>query len=131
MLSPTLFITYTSDMPRHDNRIRMDICYVDDATQIVTSNGTLDHYDALVVQEANRLNTFEKKWKIKTNIDKICVVALGRKKLNDIQIQGNTTAHQTQCQILGHTVTSTGLIVKHANDKTKKVKTALTSLNRF
>lgn len=131
VLSPTLFITYTSDMPRSDNRSCMDIYYADDATQIVTSNGTLDHHDALVVREANRLTTFEKKWKIKTNIDKFAVVALGRKNLNDIQIQGNTISHQKQCQILGHTVTSTGLIVKHVNDKTMKVKTALTSLNRF
>ena len=69
VLSPTLFITYTSDMPRPNNATCMDIYYADDATQIVTSNTTSEQHDAIVVREALRLNTYERTWKIKTNID--------------------------------------------------------------
>lgn len=131
VLSPTLFVTYTSDMPRPLSANCMDIYYADDATQIVTSNGTLEEHDALVVREALRLNTYERTWKIKTNIDKFSIVALGRKKLSDIHLQGQTITHRKQCHVLGHTVTSTGLIIKHVNDKKVKAKIALTSLNRF
>ena len=58
-------------------------------------------------------------------------MALGRKKLHDIHIQGQTITHRKQCRVLSHTVTSTGLIVKHVNDKKLKANLALTSLNRF
>ncbi len=64
VLPPTLFITHTSDMPRPGNGSCVGIYYADDATHIVTSNGTLDHHDALVVREADRPNTSEKMWKI-------------------------------------------------------------------
>lgn len=131
VLSPTLFITYTSDVPRPINTNCMDLYYADDATQIVTSNTSPEGHDARVVREALRLNTYERTWKIKTNIDKFTIVALGRKKPNDLQIQGQTIQHQKHCQILGHTVTSTGLIVRHVNDKKIKAKIALKSLYRF
>ena len=86
-------------MPRSTNPNSMDIYYADDVTQIVTSNGTLEEHDALVVEEALRLNMYEKRWKIKTNIDKFTVVALGRNKLQDIHIQGQPIAHRKQCRL--------------------------------
>ena len=118
-------------MPPPENGNCMDIYYADDATQIVTSNGTLEEHDTLVEREATRLNNYEKTWKIKTNIDKFSLVALGRKKLRDLDIQGNIIPHRKQCHILGHTLTSTSLIVKHVNDKIIKAKTAISSLRRF
>lgn len=60
VLSPTLFIIYTSDMPPPDNADCMDIFYADDATQIITSNGTLNDHDTLMAS---------KEWKTKTNIE--------------------------------------------------------------
>ena len=131
VLSPTLFITYTSDMPRPINANCMDLCYADDVTQIVISNISTEGHDARVVNEALRINTYERSWKIKTNIDKFYIVALGRKRPNDLQIQGRTIQHQKKCLMLGHTVTSTGLIIKHINEKKIKAKTALKSLYRF
>lgn len=83
--------------------------YADDVTQIITSNGTTEDHKTLVLREARRLNNFEKTWKIKTNIDTFFAVALGKKKLQDLQIKGNTISHQKQCHNLGHTVTSTSL----------------------
>ena len=109
----------------------MNLYYADDATQLIVSNGTLADHDTLVQREATTLNNYERTWKIKTNIDKFALVALGRKKLNDIRVQGNTISHQQQCCILGHTLTSAVLIVKHVNDKLINAKTALTSLRRF
>ncbi len=67
VLSPTLFSTYTADMPRPADTHCMDIYYADEATKIVTPNGTLEEHDARVMREANRLNTFDKKWKINSN----------------------------------------------------------------
>lgn len=75
------------DMLRPVNIHCMDIYYADDAMQIVNSNGTLAEHDIQVVKEATRLNTFERTWKIKTNTDRFLIVAQGRKKINNIQIQ--------------------------------------------
>ncbi len=131
VLSPTLFITYTADMPAPEGDLCMDIYYADDATQIVVSNGTFQEHDSLVKREATRLNNFEKCWKIKTNIDKFTLIALGRTKPRDMNIEGNLIRHQNKCKILGHTLTSRGMIIHHINDRISKGKIALTALRRF
>ena len=131
VLSPTLFITYTADMPAPESNQSMNIYYADDATQIVVSNGTIQEHDQLVKREAVRLNNFEKRWKIKTNIDKFTLIALGRRKPSDIQIEGNIIRHQNKCKMLGHTLTSQGMIIHHINDRVAQGKTALTTLKRF
>ena len=131
VLSPTLFIIYTADMPAPVSDMCMDIYYADDATQIIASNGTLEDHDSLVQREASRLNHFERTWKIQTNIEKFTLVALGRKNPNDIQIEGNIIAHKQRCRILGHTLTSTGMIIQHVNSKIIQGTVALTSLRRF
>ena len=103
IVPPTLFVIYTADAPPPGNADCMNLYYADDATQLIVSNGTLADHDTLVQREATRLNNYERTWKIKTNIDKFALVALGRKNLNDIRIQGNTIPHQQQCRILAVT----------------------------
>ena len=76
ILSPTLYIYYTSDLtPARAGGT--DVLFADDITQIVEYEGRSKKFLARRTQrEIERINLYEKKWKIKTNQSKFKILSI-------------------------------------------------------
>ena len=79
ILSPTLFIFYTHDLPLPQSDLSTDVIFADDVTQVVEYRG--NDREQLAVQterEIVRVNEFEKVWKIKTNPTKFKMISISK-----------------------------------------------------
>ena len=77
ILSPTLYNVYISDVPAPRRHRSKNIVFADDISQIVAAHPKM--IKCHVEHEVKRINTFEKRWKIRTNHSKFTIVALDRK----------------------------------------------------
>lgn len=110
----------------------MDIFWVDDATQIVSSINAFSSHFNLAQSEASTLNSYEREGQIKTYKNKFTTVALGRVKPNDTVIKENRMQHQkSRRKTLSRTLTPRGLIAHNINMRVAQGKADLTSLYRF
>lgn len=76
-ISPTLYTTYTADLP-HETGGCINIQYADDVTQIITYPGkSRELTTRRTINEITKVNDYEKKWKIKTNRNKLKLVPIG------------------------------------------------------
>lgn len=82
------------------------------------------------IQEITKVNTYEAKWKIKTNKNKLKIVPISVKKKNDIIIDGSKIEYSPHGKVLGLTMGRTG-IERHINETINKGKSRLTELYRF
>ena len=76
IISPTLFILFTSDLPP-PRPGRMDLLFADDVTQVIEYH----HKSKLMlarrtVKEINRINKYECKWKIKASKNKFKILSI-------------------------------------------------------
>ena len=70
VLSPSLYTLYTNDLPPPEYGC-LDTMYADDITQVITSPSKSKMIMKLKVErEIERINKFERKWKIKTSEEK-------------------------------------------------------------
>ena len=79
ILSPTLFIFNTHDLPLPQSDLSTDVIFADDVTQVVEYRG--NGREQLAVQterEIVRVNEFEKVWKIKTNPTKFKMISISK-----------------------------------------------------
>ena len=65
------------------------IAYADDITQIISCPGKASMLAPKTKRAVTQINNFEKKWKIKTKIDKFAVIRVYRKNKCDIVIDNN------------------------------------------
>ena len=66
------------------------IIYADDITQIVQKKGSENNLTRETEREIIKINQYENKWKIKTNVDKFQIIPIGRKLLKKLKIDKNT-----------------------------------------
>ncbi|CAL4072100.1 unnamed protein product, partial [Meganyctiphanes norvegica] len=87
VLSPTLFLIVGNDYPeptRNNSQKNFAMQYADDFTQIIISkfNTTItqacrDQHKNNVEEEIRKQNDFERRWKIKTNVNKFTIINIG------------------------------------------------------
>ena len=129
-LSPTLYTIYTNDIPNPAYDCST-IQYADDVTQIVAYHGKSRQLMAnRTVSEIEKINEFEKKWKIKTNKSKFKIIPISVKKKNDIIIDGHLIPYSDYGKVLGVKIGNAGYN-KHLNETVQKGKHALMELQRF
>lgn len=129
-LSPTLFILYTSDMP-NPSPYSEYVVFADDVTQIVTYPGKSKQLLALHTKNAiEKINTYEKKWKIQTNINKFTIIPIGRTASEPVIINGDIYPYSTEGNVLGLKITRTGY-KNFIKNKIQILNTTLTKLKRF
>ena len=76
ILSPTLFIFYTSDILQAGPHSE-DVIFADDITHIIQNlDNDKEQLKFNTEREVDRVNTYEKKWKITTNIAKFKVMSI-------------------------------------------------------
>ncbi len=82
-----------------------------------------------VEREINRINRFEKKWKIKTSHDKFKIIPIAQHTKN-IVVNGEELNTNKEGKLLGLKVQSTG-IVGHVSTLKNKANAVVTKLRRF
>ena len=130
ILSPTLFIFYTSDIPRPGPNCE-DVLFADDITQIIEN--TDQDKEQLVIDaegEINRINNYEKQWKIMTNTTKL-------KNAVNLKNSSNSNTNRQQNYSFCKRMFNPGLKIKrtgtvsHLSDRNKSAKGQSQKLRRF
>ena len=120
VLSPTLFITYTRDLPppRHGTTLS----YADDITQIIEYAGkSKQMIKRRVEREIQTINEYEEKWRIKTNVTKFTPLSLGNYKSIPLNINNNIIEYQKEGKSLGLKVNTYGYYTHIKERKKTKV----------
>ena len=130
IISPTLFIFYTADLPNPEQGA-YDITFADDNTQIITYPGQSRNILALkTIREIKRINNYEKKWKINTNKNKFQLLSISSTKPTDIIIEGQRIPFRNRVQVLGLTIGTRG-VSSHLNTRIAMANTQVNKTKRF
>ena len=130
ILSPTLFIFYTADLPEPEVGC-YDITFADDNTQIITYPHRSTRMLARKTErEIKRINQYEHKWKINTNKNKFQLLSISSYKPHDVTIDGEVIPFNRQAKILGLSLSTRG-ITCHITERTRKAKAEINKLKRF
>ena len=130
ILSPTKYITYTHDLPPPTPYSNY-IMYADDITQIVSHPSKSKEIMKRATQRAiNHINTYENKWKIKTNTQKFQIIPIARQNPPPLPINNTNIPYTREGKLLGLTVTPTGM-TKHIEQRVAQAKRTMTKLQRF
>lgn len=129
-LSPTLFSIYTSDIPLPGPQCTY-IAYADDITQIISQPGKSRKFLARKVQaEISKINQYENKWKIKTNINKFNIFPVSIIKTEPINVNNHIIPYSSKANILGLTIHNKGY-TRQITNNIAKAKHALYTLKIF
>lgn len=129
-LSPTLYLIYTSDMPE-PAPYSEHLMFADDVTQLVIYPGKSTEIMSNHTGEAiENINRYEKKWKIKTNINKFKVIPLAKRVTSPLIVEGNVMDYSSQGTVLGLKVTGTGYS-SFIKEKKQRAQDILSKLQRF
>ena len=131
ILSPSLFIFYTHDLPPPVSDIDTGVISADDISQIVEYHGgDKEQLTVKLEQEIVRVNEFEKLWKIKTNATKFKMISVSKTQPYPISVYDRNMSFTNDINLLGLTLTRTG-VVKHINNKINQAKHQLLKLKHF
>ena len=133
VLSPTLYIIMCNDYPDPENSgasVR-NFCkqYADDFTQVIINRFRNTITDAQremhkdnVQAEIDKQNDYERKWKMKTNINKFVLIAVCFTKTPEIRIDGVVKSYDKKGKILGLSITDNNFFRLHIDGIVKKAK---------
>lgn len=131
ILSPTLFIFYTRDLPPPHYDDCADVIFADDVTQVIEHQGANKRALAFKTgREIERVNRYERTWKIKTNINKFKNLSISKSAPAPVNADRQQVAFSNEINILGLKIKRTGCR-SHITQKIGRAKTELTKLKRF
>lgn len=130
ILAPTLFIFYTSDIPEPGPNCD-DILYADDVSQLIQYH----HRSKLMMarrteREVERLNEYEAKWKIQTNMGKFKILSISKSGPSPITVNNRVQPFVRSLQMLGLTFSRTGCKL-HVRQRLQMAVRERGKLNRF
>ena len=130
ILSPTLFLLFINDIP--DPEIgTTDVIFADDITQVITvPNNDRNILASKAVRETNKINDFERRWKIRTNPAKFQVLSISATKPADIIINNTRLQYKRDIKILGIKLSRTGIGIQ-LRARAAYAKSILTKLRIF
>ena len=130
ILSPTLFIFYTGDLPGPGPNCK-DVIFADDITQVVENfTNNRDELAEDTETEIKRIYKYENKWKIKTNVNKFNLLSLSKSKPSPVTIDNRLIPFKNECDISGLKLKCTG-IISHITSRISMAKTQTQKLKRF
>ena len=130
ILSPTLFIFYTSEIPGPVTITDTDIIFADDVTQVIIHETDREELAIQTEREIVRINNYEKDWKIKTNKNKFKIISASKTQPAPIRVDDENMILTENVNILGLTLKRTGS-VSHITMKIATAKQQLLKLRRF
>ncbi len=88
VLSPTLYSLYTNDLPPAGPGC-LDTIFADDITQVITLPSKSKAMIKIKVErEIERINKYERKWKIQTSEEKFKIIPIAQYKDMKIKVNG-------------------------------------------
>ena len=130
ILSPTLFNFYTHDIPRPSPGC-FNIVFADDCTQLVTDPGKSKRFLARKTErEIEKLNLYEKQWKISTNKNKFQIISVSATKPATIMVDNQVIPFKASATVLGLTIRTRG-ILNHITSRIGRAKGQLQKLKRL
>ena len=130
ILSPTLYIFYTSDLTLAGPGTT-DVLFADDVSQIIEYEGKSKRMLARrTVREITRINEFERAWKIRTNKNKFKILSVSKMKPQEIRIENREIPFARSVNVLGFRLNRTGFGV-HVGNRIAMSRGRLTKLKRF
>ncbi len=130
VLSPTLYTLYTNDLPSPEYGC-IDTMYADDITQIITSPSKSKLIMKLKIErEIERINKFERKWKIKTSKEKFKIIRIAQYKTKKINVNGKEIETSNSGKLLVLNISTTGF-KGHITKTIHKGKAIISQLRRF
>ena len=131
ILSPSLFIFFTHDLPLPHSDVSTDVIFADDVTQVVEYRG--NDREELAIQterEIVRVNEYEKLWKIKANAAKFKMISVSKSQPYPVSVDDNNMQFTNGVNLLELTLSRTGF-TKHVNNKINLAKQQMLKLKRF
>ncbi len=130
ILSPVLYTLYTNDLPAAGPGA-IDTMYADDVTQVITAPSKSRHMMKIKAErEIERINKYERLWKIQTSEEKFKIIHVAKYKTYPITVNGKNINSSKEGKLLGFKLQATG-ITGHATDRIKIGKGILAKLKRF
>ena len=130
ILSPTMYIFYTSDL-RPPGPGATDIMFADDVSQVIEYPHSSKRMLALKTErEIERINRFEKQWKIRTNKNKFKILSISKAKPAEIRIENRIIPFSNRINILGFELRRTGFGA-HIRSRIAIARGRVTKLKRF
>ena len=109
----------------------MDTLYADDISQIIiTPSKSKKMMKLLAQREIERINSFEKLWKIQTSEEKFKIIPLAQQYMETLTINNNLIRHTMEGTLLGLKMKSNGFN-GHILERVKRGKGILIQLKRF
>lgn len=129
VLSPTLYNIYTSDTPPGQHGT--NIIYADDVTQIITYPGKSKNIMKLyTTREIEKLNEYERRWKIKTNQQKFKLLHISKHNPPEINIEGRNINYTQEATVLGLKINTRGFN-PHVSTRIRLAQQAFKKIKRF
>ena len=129
ILSPTLYILYTRDTPPPAGENNNDIIFTDDVTQVIQNlRDDRRALAELTELEIERINNYEKKWKIQTSINKFSLISISKKSPEPFIVNNRQIPFKDEVKMLVLTLKRTGATshtthrIKLANVQSKRIK---------
>ena len=130
VLSPTLFIFYTSDIPP-PGAGGTDVLFADDITQIIEyAHRSKKMLARRTEREIKRVNEYERKWKIRTNKNKFKILSISKTKPETVKIGNRELQFTNKVNILGFSLGRTGFGA-HLKTRIATARARTTKLKRF
>ena len=131
ILSPTLYILYTRDIPPPAGENNNDVIFADDVTQIIQNLRN----DRRVLEEAtvlqiDRINNYDKKWKIQTSINKFTLLSISKSSPEPVVVNNNQIPFKNEIKMLDLTLTRTGATL-HITKRINMAKIQSSKIKRF
>ena len=129
ILSPTLFLIMMNDFPDPDwqgNKRNFVMQYADDFTQIIVTkcNKINNHARTIhrenVKQEILKQNSYERKRKLKTNINKFKMIMIANIPKENIHVDNITLENSNKATLLGLHFKSRNFFKEQVDDNIKK-----------
>ena len=128
ILSPTLFIFYTHDIPLPIIETDIDVIFADDISQVIIHEGGDKEELAIQMErEIVRVNQYENLWKIKANKNKFKMISASKTHPSPLSVDDENMPFMENTNILGLTLKRTGSL-SHITSKINAVSHQLLKL---
>ncbi|KAF2345389.1 Reverse transcriptase domain [Trinorchestia longiramus] len=129
VLSPAQYSFYTHDLPSPMPNTDY-IAFADDITQITFGCNSHNMPACLTTRAIAQINAYERKWKIQTNANKFKLIAISRRKKQEVHVDGTLLPYDKSGKVLGLHFSSQGY-TSHITQRKAIAQNNLSRLYRF
>ncbi|KAF2345423.1 Reverse transcriptase domain [Trinorchestia longiramus] len=129
VISPALYNFYTHDLPSPIPNTDYTV-FADGITQITFSRNSHNMATRLTTKAIAQINDYERKWKIQTNVNKFKLIAISRRKKQEVHVDGIPFPYDKSGKVLGLHLGSQGY-TSHITQRKAIAQNNLSRLYRF